>query len=323
MAEASEDAYSNDGEPLGNERDRRHFKGIRGIYRIAVERLVLHLVDPKEELPFGSCRLTQRNEGSSHHAVFLVVERNRELAREYVLKIPAHGTRGEWQINDNVALKSEAQPVQHIWHHTDCWVPEVIAYDGSLENAIGAPYILMKKMEGVSATDMWVGRSYKTMKGAELYLNVDDPSPELEKKCITFLRSLARAMSELAPLEFKYTGMPAFFDPKDKQPSYIGPVWRWHTKTVMEKPTSGGSFDTSKAFFDAGIERACRAEGDKPSGTHDMATIGVRVAMRIVMSSAPFATTNSSESRQTRNEAVSNRVPTRETFVLRHDDLDL
>lgn len=226
MAEVGEDTYSNDGKPSGNKYDRRHFKDIRGISRTALERLVLHLIDPKEELPFSSCRVMQRKEGSFHHAVFLMIEDGHQVTQEYVLKIPAHGTRGKWQINDNVALKSEAELMQHIWHHTNCPVPEVIAYDGSLENAIGGPYILMRKMDGISAMDMWIGQPYKTTISTKIHLNADDPLPELEQKRITFLRSLARAMSELAPLEFEYTGMPSFSDPKDKQPSYISPFWR-------------------------------------------------------------------------------------------------
>jgi serine/threonine protein kinase len=323
VAEASEDAYSNDGEPSANEHERRNFKDIRGISRMALQRLVLDLVDPKQELPSGSCRVTQRKEGSFHHAVFLTIERDGQVAQEYVLKIPAHGTCKEWHINDNMALKHEAQLMQHIWHHTDCPVPEVAAYDGETNNAIGAPYILMKKMEGMSAIDLWVGQPYKTMKDSEFYLNADDPSPELEQKRITFLRSLARAMCELAPLEFKYTGVPGFVDPKDKDPSYIAPVWRWHTKTVMEKLTSCGSFDASEAFFAAGIDKVVKPHLNKPSGTYDAATIGVWKVMRIVMSSAPFATTDSLHSRQAPSEDVSNGFPTHETFVLRHDDLDL
>jgi serine/threonine protein kinase len=322
VAEVGEDAYSNDGKPSGDKYDRRHFKDIRGISRTALERLVLYLIDLKEELPFSSCRVMQRKEGSFHHAVFLMIEDSHQVTQEYVLKIPAHGTRGEWQINDNVALKSEAQLMQHIWHHTNCPVPEVIAYDGSLENTIGAPYILMRKMDGISAMDMWIGQPYKTTISTKVHLNADDPLPELEQKRITFLRSLARAMSELAPLEFKYTGMPAFFDPKDKLPSYIGPFWRWHTKTVMDKLASEGSFDTSEAFFTAGIDRVNSAERSS-SGTHDVAKIGVWIVMRMVMSSAPFATTESSHSKQTQSEDVSNGVPIRETFVLRHVDLDL
>jgi hypothetical protein len=45
-------------------------------------------------------------------------------------------------------------------------------------------------------------------------------------------------------------------------------------------------FDTSKAFFAAGIGKVCRAERNKSAGIHDMATMGVWIVRNIVMSSA-------------------------------------
>jgi hypothetical protein len=147
--------------------------------------------------------------------MFFKIEREDQIAQEYVLKIRAHGTQGEWHINDNMALKSEAQLMQPIFHDTGCPVPEIIAYDGDVKNAVGAPYILMKKLDGISAMDMWVDQSYKMMKDTGLHLNADDPWPELEQKHITFLRFLARTMSELTPPEFKYTGFSVFHDSKD------------------------------------------------------------------------------------------------------------
>ncbi|CAG5138585.1 uncharacterized protein ALTATR162_LOCUS396 [Alternaria atra] len=190
VAEVSEDTYCHYGESSSNNHDRRKFDDIRSISGIALECLVHHLFNPKENLLLGSCHVTQREKGSFHHAVFFKIEREDQIAQEYVLKIPAHGTQEKWHINDNMALKSEAQLMQHIFHHTGCPVPEVIAYDGDVKNAEGAPYILMKKLDGVSAMDMWVGKSYKTMKDTGLHLNADDPLPELEQKRITFLRSL-------------------------------------------------------------------------------------------------------------------------------------
>jgi serine/threonine protein kinase len=325
MAEASEGEgiYSNDGEPSGHEYDRRNFKAIRAISRTVLEDMVLDLVDPEEELPLGSCRVTQRKEGSFHHAVSLTIERDDQIAQEYVLKIPAHGTPKEWNADDIMMLEVEAQMMQHIRHHTDWPVPDVIAYDGSLGNAIGAPYILMKKMEGISAVDIWLGQPYKTIKDAELHLNADDPSPELEKKRITFLRSLAQAMSQLAPLEFEYTGFPIFHDPKGVQPEYITPVWRWHSKTVMEKPMSGGSFETGEAFFAAGLDKVCKAERDISPGSDGRATNGVWIVMNIVLSSAPFKPSAPSHGGTPSSEHDSNGAAIRETFVLRHDDLDL
>jgi aminoglycoside phosphotransferase (APT) family kinase protein len=48
-------------------------------------------------------------------------------------------------------LRNEAVLVQHIRHHTKCPVPEVVAFDETLDNSIGVPYILMKELEGMTA----------------------------------------------------------------------------------------------------------------------------------------------------------------------------
>lgn len=119
--------YSDDGEPSGREFDRRNFKAIRGISRAVLKELGLDLVDPEKRLSPGSCRVTQRKEGSFHHAVLLKTERDDEIPQEYVLKIPAQGTPKEWGMNDRVMLECEAQLLKHIRHHTDCPVPELVA----------------------------------------------------------------------------------------------------------------------------------------------------------------------------------------------------
>jgi hypothetical protein len=119
-------------------------------------------------------------------------------------------------------LENEALLMQRTRHHTNCPVPKVVAYDEKLNNAIGAPYILMEKIEGTLALDMWLGQPYKHIPDAEMHLHADDPSLELEQKRITFLRLLAQAMSQLAPLKFNEIGIPVFYNPTDEQPDYIG-----------------------------------------------------------------------------------------------------
>lgn len=326
VAQASEGVtlatvYSDDGEPSGREHDRRNFKAIRGISRAALEEMGLDLVDPERKLSPGSCRVTHRTEGSFHHAVFLKVERDDEVPQEYVLKIPAHGTPKEWGMNDRMMLECEAQLLKHIRHHTDCPVPEVVAYDGGLQNAIGAPYILMKKIKGIAATDLWLGQPYRMFKSDDLHLEADDPSPEVEQKRVTFLRSLAQAMSQLATLKFPYTGVPSYGCPEDKNPKFIAPAWRWHCKMHMEEPTSYGSFASSEAFFAAGLDRLC--EPENPDDSDGMTELGVQIVMRIVLSSAPFKPSTPSQGEISQAGYGSHTVPVRETFVIRHDDLDL
>jgi hypothetical protein len=323
QASEVEDFYSDDGEPSGCEFDRRNFKIIRDISRATLETLVLDLVDPEGQLHLDRCRVTKRDEGSFHHAVFLEIEREDQAVEGYVLKIPAHGILEEWRLNDNMMLGCEAKLLQHIRHHTACPVPEVVAFDGSLRNAIGAPYILMKKMEGIPASDLWLGQPYNTIDNRELHLNADDPSPEVEVKRITFLRSLAQAMSQLAQFEFQYTGVPGYDDPRNRHPKYIGPTWRWHSKMNMEEPTSGGSFETSGAYFAAGLDRVRDFKHENSLDDDGMIAKGVDMVMKIIMSSAPFKPSARPHGGNSPSGHDSQAIPVRETFVLRHDDLDL
>jgi hypothetical protein len=186
-----EDAYSDDGQPGEHEHDRRNFLAIRAISRKAIEDFVLSLIYPDGELNSRTCHVTNRKEGSFHHAVFLAIEIGGKVEQEYVLKIPAHGTPQHWRPSDGFMLENEARLVQHIRHHTKCPVPEVVGYDEQLKNGIGAPYILKKKIDCIPAIDMWLGQPYKAIPNAEMHLHADDSSPKLEQKRITFLRSLA------------------------------------------------------------------------------------------------------------------------------------
>ncbi|KAF1851476.1 uncharacterized protein K460DRAFT_268296, partial [Cucurbitaria berberidis CBS 394.84] len=310
-----------------DEHDRRNFKAIRTIPRKAIEAFVLGLVNSNNDLKSRTCRLTLRKEGSFHHAVFLQVALCGEVEQEFVLKIPAHGTPELWKEGDACMLRGEASLMQHIRHHTECPVPEVIAFDDSVSNPIGAPYILMKRMSGVSALDMWLGQPYKTLKSGEEHMNADDPSPETERKRITFLRSLAHAMSHLQKLNFDEIGVPVFEEAEDKYPRYFGHLWRWHSKVAMQELTPIGPFDTSEEFFLAGLSAAWDPEtiSDRdPNDPQVLEVKGVRKVLEIVFASPPFAPLRAHSSASfdgTTGTEVN--TSTKESFVLRHDDLDL
>jgi hypothetical protein len=154
-----------------------------------------------------------------------------------------------------------------------------------------------------------------------MHLHADDPSPELEQKRTTFLRSLAQAMSELAPLKFNEIGTPVFYDPKNEQPDYIGSVWRWHSKSDMQALTPIGPFETSKEFFTTALNGVWNPDRDydAENKTRDVALLrGVRKILDTVIDSGPFVPTPTSYS-----EDGEIQTPKQESFVLRHDDPDL
>jgi hypothetical protein len=313
-----EDDYSDDGEPNQHGKDdRRHFKAIRAITRKSLEDLVLKLVYPGEDLNPRSCHVTSRTEGSFNHAVMLRIELGSQLEQEYVLKIPAHGTPETWKNEDAFMLRNEAVLVKHIRHHTVCPVPEIVAFDETLDNPINAPYILMKTIPGKPATSLW----------ETSYTDADDPPPTLDEKRIRLLNSLAKAMSHLSQLRFSKIGVPVFTNPEDAEPTSIGPSWSWHSKCLMKELTPIGPFSRSADFFRAGLDNAWDPESIIEDGELDSdspnipITHGVRLVLDMTLASEPLAAPRLPPPFHFMNEEDAQEDG--KHFVLRHDDLDL
>jgi hypothetical protein len=324
-----EDEYSDDGEPNGDdENDRRDFKTVRSIPCAALEDLVLKSVYMGDGLNPRTCRITHRKEGSFHHCVFLNIEPSDLPGQQYVLKIPAHGTAAYWHPGDAFMLRNEAVLMQHIRHHTKCPVPEVVAFDETLDNCIGAPYILMKKIEGMSALDMWQGKMLmKPPVDGEEYMQADNPRTVLEELRINLLKSLAHATSQLRTLEFTEIGVPVFERPEDDQPVTYGPVWNWHSKSYMQELTPVGPFKTSRAFFETGLDNALNMgdiEGYDQNDTVTLALKGARKLLEISIDSVPLAASSMLPPFQCVDDEQAQKPDSPTThFVLRHEDLDL
>ncbi|KAH6220328.1 hypothetical protein HBI42_103140 [Parastagonospora nodorum] len=325
-----ESDYSDDGEPNEcNKDDRRNFKAIRQISQEALEDLVLETLYPVNKIRSHTCRIAHRKEGSFHHCVFFDIDDGQESEQAYVLRIPAHGTQGKWQEEDAFMLRNEAVMMQHIRHHTKCPVPEVISFDQTLNNSIGAPYILMKKVTGMSALDVWQGNHlYEPPAPGDEYLNADQPSVLLEAIRINFIRSLAVAMSHLHKLEFSNIGVPVFEHPEDEEPSSIGPAYVWHTKSTMQPIKGIGPFPTSRQFFEAGVQRCWSLDVTELDDMHSddeemLEHKGIKKILNLVVESEPFAAPYESLPFDCLDEESATNPAAPKLFVLRHDDLDL
>ncbi|KAI4604882.1 hypothetical protein J4E83_010930 [Alternaria metachromatica] len=229
---------------------------------------------------------------------------------EYVVKIPCVGTAARWQKQDAYMMRSEFGTIKFIGERTKCPVPEVVAYDDKLDNTLGAPYILMKACTGRSASEVW--------HDAHPILNnwdedtVDFPSAELASKRSRMLRSLAQAMAELRHLEFDEIGALCFDNVDANEKPTVGSLWECNIdpeliaedmateKALTEKPV----YDSSLELYTNGLLEAWPCEGRKgrPGVIH-----GILDAMF-------------------RSDAFAKSVKpgeSEETFVLRHDDLNL
>jgi hypothetical protein len=112
-----------------------------------------------------------------------------------------------------------------------------------------------------------------------------------------------------------------FYNPNNEQPDYIGSVWRWHSKSDMQALSPIGPFETSKEFFTTALNEVWDPDRDyeAENKTRDVALLrGVRKILNTFIDSAPFTPTPTSHS-----EDGEIQTPKQESFVLRHDDLDL
>lgn len=134
----------------------------------------------------------------SYHLVFMVKVINpyKPKLEDWVVKIPGHGTPDRWTAEDEYMLKQEVQTMDLITMFTDVPAPLVFGHSATLDNEFGFPYIVMKMLPGTSATELW----YEN--------HTEIPSPETEQKRLTFLRSLARHMTELEKIRFDQIGIP-------------------------------------------------------------------------------------------------------------------
>jgi hypothetical protein len=305
-----------------HEHDRRGFKAIRGIPNSKIEAAVLQMLGLTNAAESSLCRITGRTAGSFHLVIKLTITALDSSSRDVILKIPFHGTPSNWAPQDGTQLENEATLMLWIHKKTQIPVPEVLHYHETCDNAVGAPYILMTKLPGKQAADVWFGKPFADLTHREHLNLAEQPSPELEQKRITFLKSLADMMAQLNTLEFDRIGVPEFYKPSPLEPIVCfnySPSWRWHTKNTMHNLHHLGPFKTSEDFFkehlDEKWDHDYNMHVDDSTSESDLAQIGLWKILNMIFSSP--ALTHSPKS------PVQPGEPHQESFVLRHDDLSL
>lgn len=243
----------------------------------------------------------------SFHYVRIYTLRSGPHAEPYVVKVPGVGTAARWQKQDAYMLRSEYGTMKLIRERTDCPIPEVLAYDDTLENALGAPFIIMKACPGVPANQIWFD---PTNDNKDDEGNVDSPLVERAAMRKNFLESLARAMSELHVLDFDKIGALDFENPRTDLSYRVGPCWHENTvgftktdlrtdRVLKEQPVCESSHDFFISAFNTKHPNHTLKAGPETANNQ---------ILEALFRCHPFASSvRSSE--------------TKETFVLRHDDL--
>lgn len=99
----------------------------------------------------GGWKVERRTHGSFNYVVILS-----NGVRKLVVRIPANGSRKYWDSRHAFILRSEAHTLIYVKHklpHFPC--AEILGKDEGFENAIGAPYLLMSFLPGLSARAVW------------------------------------------------------------------------------------------------------------------------------------------------------------------------
>jgi hypothetical protein len=223
------------------------FAHLRAIPSALIKSVLLKHIDPTKSFTNPRVRVQRRTEGASHHVVMLQFG-PADLNSEWVIKIPVTGTKERW--NEELAhkMRCEAMLMKYI-KRTDLPVPRIHTVIDTINNELGAPYILMKRMPGKGAYHLWFD------KDDEDHLNANYPSPETEKKRETFLRSLAHHMAKLQELQFDKIGMLDLGDAyKDCDEYCDHPVVGHFYETVDGKQKEREPFASAHGFLTTVIE---------------------------------------------------------------------
>lgn len=98
------------------------------------------------------CSLLPKIKCGSYHAVMTLVFTD---GVSWVVKVPAKGHGQRWKELNAQALESEAQTMRLIRRKTTIPIPEVYAFNASINNELGCPFILMEKVPGENLYRGW------------------------------------------------------------------------------------------------------------------------------------------------------------------------
>jgi hypothetical protein len=263
-----------------------------------------------------TCRIVDRNEGSSNYCVTLRLDECDE--DDFVVRVPFRGTRETWTEEDAFELRTEVLSMGYIVNDSKGQIPAplVHAWDGGFDNILGAPFTIQDRMYGVSAyenlwyeDEMWV----ENAEGVHVIQNAGSPSPELERKRLKFLKDLAEIMANLRKYKFDKMGALLIEDRWDAPPPTVG----YYFRHVEKKGTiKCGPYASTAEYFEARMNEirevdltgiSDEEERRRTLGNNRIASIMCDVLPRSV---DKYVTDEDYET-----------AP--ETFVLAHPDLDL
>jgi hypothetical protein len=159
----------------------------------------------------------------------------------------------------------------------------------------------MTMLPGKSAYSIWFDNPYNP---GLAFRTADVPSVPTEKKRINFLRSLARAMTEIQRLSFEKIGMPEI---SEEGTISVGPSYTWNDEEDPDEATERPAFSTTRMYAAVSLATNFGVDPNRGPETTYRRSSGIRHILNIVFSQPVF------------EETLSDR----ETFTIHHNDLDL
>ncbi|KAI9700977.1 MAG: hypothetical protein M1820_006622 [Bogoriella megaspora] len=144
------------------------------------------------------------------------------------IRVPFCGRPDLWSPNDARSFRSQALTMRYISENIPTFpIPKIIAYDSTLDNLIGRPYVVMSFAEGQTLRSLW----YEDYPGMT--------EQEREQRRSNSLKDLAFALAELRKLPFDQMGSIEFPDSNLENPQ-TGPFFGQHFGMMRN-----GEFDAS------------------------------------------------------------------------------
>jgi aminoglycoside phosphotransferase (APT) family kinase protein len=275
---------------------RCDFKTIEATSNEKIEALVrLHCDESHDPT---DVRVVDRLKGTFNFAAIVSLSRQEEVHR-YVVRIPGHATLAHWITEDAYMMDREVQLIQHIGKNTSAPVATIVHHSTEHTNVLGLPYILMTELPGEPASSIWYDDDYENDDFELVFRHTDIPSTATEKKRITFLRSLARVMTDIQSLSFDMGGMPII---SEDGAITLGPMYEF-ANNGSDDFRKHDAFDSAQHY---GYKAMIRQLIMKTK-TDSQAKSGALKFFNLIFSQSVFKAPRSGK----------------ETFTIHHTDLDL
>jgi hypothetical protein len=111
---------------------------------------------------------------------------------KWLVRIPNPGGNGRFTLSNVRCLRSEVYTMAFLRCNTSIPIPETYDFDETIDNEIGAPYVVMEFVEGLSVDELWFDHT--------------GPTPLPVRRVRHILETLVQAMSELRKFQFDNIG---------------------------------------------------------------------------------------------------------------------